>query len=203
MPKAKQVKATDAPEPTYKLMARLKDKKIASEEDRAAFRALLRQDRDRWRETANMLRQAQLDFVGRLNSDVISKEFMNHACEELRADLAQPDDGALEKMLIDAAVLAWLRLAIIEREYSAKLHGESITLTLGMWWEKRLALTHKRFEKACVNLARVRKLLRPKVTNQLNVGTINALVSGGADPLNAAAISGLHKGKQMIPVEPH
>jgi hypothetical protein len=37
---------------------------------------------------------------------------------------------------------------------------QSITLTLGMYWEKRLSAAQRRFTRACETLARVRKLSR-------------------------------------------
>src|SRR5262249_46567451 len=77
-------------------------------------------------------------------------------------------------MLIDVAVFAWLRLSLIEQQYTS-MYGsrEGISLAQGVFWEKRLSAAHKRFEAACVNLARVRKLLRPKIKNQLNVAVLN------------------------------
>lgn len=154
------------------------NKPNATGEDRAAFRALLKQDADKWRTTADMLGQARRGFIEGATSSAMSKEIMAHNCEQLQQELAQPEDGALEKMLIDVLVFAWLRLSIIEQEYTGKFYAKGgIALTSGLWWEKRLNAAHKRFDKAAMNLARVRKLLKPKVTNKLSIGAINALVN--------------------------
>lgn len=170
----------------------------ANGEDRAAFRALLKQDAAKWRAVTDMMTQARRAFVEGATSSAMSQEIMNHACDELRQELAQPEDGALEKMLIDVAVFAWLRLSVIEQGYTA-IYGEpgGTTLTKGIFWEKRLNAAHKRFERACTNLARVRKLLRPKVTNKLSIGAINALVNGGGEPV-PANVGALLKGKDIF-----
>ncbi|MBL8191832.1 MAG: hypothetical protein JNK38_27720 [Acidobacteria bacterium] len=75
-------------------------------------------------------------------------------------------------MFVDVAVLAWLRLGMIEQQYTNQFSG-SITLTAGIFWEKRLTAAHKRFVNACANLAKVRKLQRPKTRNQLSIAQIN------------------------------
>jgi hypothetical protein len=46
---------------------------------------------------------------------------------------------------------------------------QSITLTLGMYWEKRLSASQKRFTRACESLTRVRRLMRNTPTLQFNI----------------------------------
>lgn len=199
MPKRKELKPADE---RGELMERLRGQR-ASDADRAAFRLILRQDTDKWRQTVNMITIARRDLVERMNANAMSKELTHHSCEELRQQLAQPEDGQLEKMLIDVAVFAWLRLSLVEQEYTGKWHSAGgISIASGIFWEKRLNGAHKRFEKACLNLARVRKLLRPKVTNQLSVGTLNALVSGNEiAAVTAAAVDGLRKSKRELAMQ--
>ena len=43
-----------------------------------------------------------------------------------------------EQLLIQQAALCWLKLNVIQLQYSNAMK-QSITLTLGMYWEKRLS----------------------------------------------------------------
>lgn len=53
-------------------------------------------------------------------------------------DLGYDDAPLLEKLLIQQAALCWLKLNLVELSYSGTM-AQSITLTLGMYWEKRLS----------------------------------------------------------------
>ncbi len=57
---------------------------------------------------------------------------------------------------------------------------QSITLGLGLYWEKRLMMAQRRFTKACESLARVRRLSR-RIPVQVNIA-----VQGGQQ-INVAA----------------
>jgi hypothetical protein len=46
---------------------------------------------------------------------------------------------------------------------------QSITLTLGIYWEKRLTAAQRRFTWACETLARVRKWSRNTPALQVNI----------------------------------
>ena len=61
--------------------------------------------------------------------------------------------------------LCWLRLTLAELAYSNGVKG-SITLTLGVYMEKRLSMAQKRFTRSCETLTRVRKLSRNSVAIQ-------------------------------------
>ena len=63
-----------------------------------------------------------------------------------------------------------LKLNLVELSYSGTMK-QSITLTLGMYWEKRLSAAQKRFTRACETLARVRKLSRNTPALQFNIAT--------------------------------
>jgi len=76
----------------------------------------------------------------------------------------------LEQLLIQDATLSWLKLSIIELQYSTVMK-QSITLTLGIFWEKRLSAAQRRFTRACETLARVRKLSRNTPALQFNIAT--------------------------------
>ncbi len=69
----------------------------------------------------------------------------------------------MEMVLIDVAVLAWLQLGLIQQQYSGVwVTDGGISFERGIFWEKRLSAAQRRFERAIVSLARVRKLIKPK-----------------------------------------
>lgn len=87
--------------------------------------------------------------------------------QELRAQLGAEQAPALERLLIDAIVLAWLRLAFAEYAYSEKTKdGGSIDVL--RYYEQRLSASQGRYLRAIEALARVRKL---GITVQLNIAT--------------------------------
>jgi len=61
-----------------------------------------------------------------------------------------------------------MQLSIVELQYSHVMK-QSITLTLGIFWEKRLSAAQRRFTRACETLARVRKLSRNTPALQFNI----------------------------------
>jgi hypothetical protein len=76
----------------------------------------------------------------------------------------------LEQLLIPQAALCWLKLNLVELGYSSTMR-QSITLSLGLYWEKRLTAAQKRFARACETLARVRKLSGNIPALQFNIAT--------------------------------
>jgi hypothetical protein len=76
----------------------------------------------------------------------------------------------LEQLLIQQAALCWLKLDLAELSYSGTMKP-SITLTLGIYWERRLTAAQRRFTRACETLARVRKLSRITPALQFNIAT--------------------------------
>src|SRR5215212_4736557 len=86
----------------------------------------------------------------------------------LKKDLGYDGAPMLEQLLIQQAALCWLKLNLVELGYSNTMK-QSITLTLGMYWEKRLSAAQRRFTRACETLARVRKLSRNTPALQFNI----------------------------------
>ena len=87
--------------------------------------------------------------------------------QSLRADLGFDSASALERLLIQQVTLCWLNLNVTEYRHS-KTIKDSFTLTLGIYWEKRLTAAQRRFTRACESLARVRRLTR-SVPIQVNI----------------------------------
>lgn len=96
------------------------------------------------------------------------KESWKHRLQVLKKDLGSDGAPMLEQLLIQQAALCWLRLTLAEIVYSGVMKG-SITLTLGLYMEKRLTMAQRRFARACETLARVRKLSRNTPALQFNI----------------------------------
>jgi hypothetical protein len=86
-----------------------------------------------------------------------SRECWKQRLESMRSDLGYADATPLERLLIQHITLCWLTLNVTEYKHS-NIMKQSITLTVGMYWEKRLSIAQKRFNRACESLARVRRL---------------------------------------------
>jgi hypothetical protein len=72
----------------------------------------------------------------------------------------------LEQLLIDHAVLCWLRLQEAELGYSLATE-RSLPLSNADYWDRHLMAAQRRYLRACETLARVRRLLHP--TLQVNI----------------------------------
>jgi len=171
MGKRKQTKPEPAPDPDARRRALMR--RVSAEnpsgEDVAALAALMRSEPERWRNTGNMIELAAQLFIDSFQTSEMEKEILRYKCERMKADLGEETDGAMERAMIDHVVLCWLRLGVMQQQYS-RVTSDGITLTMGLFWEKRLSSAQKRFDDACVSLARVRKLNRPKVRNLVNIG---------------------------------
>jgi hypothetical protein len=77
----------------------------------------------------------------------------------IRRELRGEDETPVESMLAQHAALCWFRLAEVEILYSSNLAGQH-TLTLGIYYEKRLTLAQRRFARAVETLERVRVMKR-------------------------------------------
>lgn len=90
----------------------------------------------------------------------------------LRTRLPSPEyrnaGSIVYHLWIQHAALSWLKLSLVELHYSHTMK-QSITLTHGVFWEKRLTAAQRRFTRACETLARVRKLSRKVPALQLNI----------------------------------
>lgn len=138
----------------------------------AAFKQVLsdceRANVPAWRNLKTPLQSAR-DFAITKASDTVGvaiAEVWERQAGEMRRELGYKDAPTLEKGLIEHVVLCWLRLAILEIHYTALMSANN-TLTVRAHEEKRLSETQKRYARACVTLAKVRRLAVPNV--QINV----------------------------------
>jgi len=65
------------------------------------------------------------------------RECWRRRLESMRADLGYADSSALERLLIQQVTLCWLNLNLTEYRHT-NIMKQSITLTVGLYWEKRL-----------------------------------------------------------------
>jgi hypothetical protein len=121
-----------------------------------------------WRDVLSAAQFAELAVIE--NSPAVPgvKECWKHRLSSLRKELGYVGAPLLEQLLIQQAALSWLKLSLVELQYS-NVMKQSITLTLGMYWEKRLTAAQQRFTRACVTLARIRKLSRNTPALQVNI----------------------------------
>ncbi len=145
-------------------------------------------DVEKLRQVLRLGSAAGVDFRAEINSatyrTVISS--MSHTgldqiaiertCEKKKADLGYADASPMERMLIDAVVLAWLRYTQVERA-AANTWGDSHSLTSGAYWDKRLSAAQRRYLRAIETLARVRRLALPML--QVNIAEKQQVNVGG------------------------
>lgn len=149
-----------------------------------ALKALMRRTPEKsiWRECGDFLTQARTQFIRKAKATDFAKEVIVFRCEQMEKELANQNDGPLEKLLIDQVIFAWLRLSFIEYGYSEVFTShEGPSLERALFWEKRLTAAHKRFDHATTSLARVRRLLQGSKVKNLNVAVFNQLPVSSAN----------------------
>jgi len=166
---------TDKAEETRKTFRALLDKtnkEHANPKDVKALSDLLSGNRklELWRDVLSAGHLAELMIIDNARATAAVKECWKQRLQGLKKDLGYGDAPLLEKLLIQQAALCWLKLNLVELSYCGTM-SQSITLTLGMYWEKRLSAAQKRFTRACETLARVRKLSRNTPALQFNIAT--------------------------------
>jgi hypothetical protein len=123
-----------------------------------------------WRSVASAGYMAELTVLENATAVAGLKECWKRRLQSLKKELGSDGAPLLEQLLIQQAALCWLKLNLVELNYSSVMK-QSITLTLGMYWEKRLTAAQKRFTRPCETLTRVRKLSRNTPALQFNIAT--------------------------------
>jgi hypothetical protein len=123
-------------------------------------------DPELWR-SKNLSGVAALMLVNAGTTDPITQEtFMANYRGKIR-ELGRETDSALERSLVEYAALCWLRLQWVDMAYSQKSNRGGDIENLD-YWDRHLSAAQRRFDKACLDLAKVRRLALPVV--QLNIG---------------------------------
>jgi hypothetical protein len=123
-----------------------------------------------WRNVASVAQLAELTVIENAVAVPALKECWKQRLQSVKSELGYDDAPILERLLIQQAALCWLKLNLVELNYSSVMK-QSITLTLGVYWEKRLTAAQRRFARACETLARVRKLSCNTPALQVNIAT--------------------------------
>lgn len=95
--------------------------------------------------------------IGCYTNFALSKELFKRQIKAKREDLDYESANAMVKTLIDQVILCHIRLTAFEAWHAEKTK-ETISLAVGMYFDKLLSSYQKRFHKACESLAKVRKL---------------------------------------------
>ena len=96
--------------------------------------------------------------------------------EQMAKELGVEQASQLERLLIDQVVIAWLRWQSVEWTYQRNF-DQSISLTKGLYLEKRLSAAHRRYLQAIESLARVRRLLA-RAPVQINIAQQQIVQNG-------------------------
>ena len=123
-----------------------------------------------WRGIASAGYLAELTVIENARATAAVKECWKQRLQVLKKELGSEGAPLLEQLLIQQAALCWLKLNLVELGYSATMK-QSITLTLGIYWEKRLSAAQRRFTRACETLTRVRKHSGNTPALQFNIAT--------------------------------
>ena len=148
-------------------MARVRDlmETELSAAQASEMRRLLDNLPDLWHKV-NVAHMAARVAVEAVTEPTGTRELLMANYEGMRRELGRAEATPLEKALIDHVALCWWRLQSVEQTYS-KVMSQSVTLTLGRYWEKRLSAVQHRFLRACTTLARIRKMGLPAL--QVNI----------------------------------
>ncbi len=111
-----------------------------------------------WRTVGGIAQAAELTMLSRASFLTPAlRECWSERLRQTRLNLGFKDAPEAEQLLISHVALCWLRLNLVEHGYTSNTSGEH-TLTAGIYWEKRLTATQKRYTRAVETLAKVRAL---------------------------------------------
>jgi hypothetical protein len=113
--------------------------------------------------------------------DLAVGEGLRNKIESLCAELAGPNPSPMERLLAERIAACWLHLYNLEMTYASR---DSVSLDLGIYFQKCIDRAHKRYLFAIKTLATVRKLALPVL--QVNIAEKQANVAGPCLPVDDA-----------------
>ena len=119
-----------------------------------------------WRsigDVAQLAQQAQIQQA--CGKDLLARRAYQRTLDQMRTELGQPGDGALENLLIEAILTTWLQLGYANA--MASQNAGSLSIQWADYYQRRIDKAHRRFLSAIRTLATVRKLAQPAI--QVNV----------------------------------
>jgi len=153
------------------------DKKKPTAADVTALRDFLHAHPTVWRITGDLAEQANLSMIEEMPAPTAMKESLKFGLPAMAAELTQPGDGELERLIIRQIVGCWLRLAYVEYIYSRNTVS-GMNMRQGDHWERRLSAAQRRYLRAVESLARVRRLRLPAVQVNIAEQQVNQITRG-------------------------
>lgn len=126
-----------------------------------------------WRIFFDFSLQNQRNTIAKIVDDKITQASITANIKEIKQKLGYTESAELEKLLIENIVSTWLRLQWTDYQLSAFMGKDSVRFVELEFWERRLSMCQSRYLRACEMLARVRRLLAPRPTVQINLAAEN------------------------------
>jgi len=140
------------------------DKPKPKPEAVAALHQLLDQYPEMWRAVCNLAENARSSMIAQTQATPAMSEAIKANMKELATQLGADKAPAIERLVIEEIMLAWLDEQITRMGHAQ--NSRNMTLTQAEFWQRRLTLTQRRYLRAVESLARIRKM---NITIQLNV----------------------------------
>ena len=155
-------------EDTLALLKRT-NKEKADKKDIRALREFLTESPDAWRVAGDMAALATTHLVDGVKGSVLGRESIRVGVDTLKSELGCGHASPLERLLIEQVIMCWLRLNLLEYQYTTIRDTQTMTIDQADFLEKRLNCAQRRYLRACETLARVRKLVRRTPVLQVNI----------------------------------
>ena len=160
-------------------LARKADKAKPDKGDLVALTAFLNQHPEFWRVYGDLTEQAAGIMLEDMQAPRPMNESMQVGMAYMAAELTQPGDGELERLIIGQIVGCWLRLSFVEYTYGRALVTGTLTLNQGDFWERRLSAAQRRYLRAIETLARVRRMNLPAMQVNIAAQQVNQVNTRG------------------------
>ena len=155
------------------------DKKKPAAGDVSALRNFLEAHPGVWRITGDLAEQANLIMIEDMQAPTAMKEALKVGLSAMAAELTQPGDGELEKLIIRQIVGCWVSLSYVEYVLGRNTVEGNFTIPQGAYWEKRVSSAQRRYLRALETLARVRRLRLPAVQVNIAEQQVNQINARG------------------------
>ncbi len=120
-----------------------------------------------------------IDWAAGKKAAEATKEALRKEILAVASELAGPTPSPVERMLAEAAAVAWFALRIHEAQYSGgSASGDGLSIRQAEFQQRRIDRAHRRYLATFKTLAAVRKLAIP--TLQVNIARRQVNVAGGS-----------------------
>lgn len=130
----------------------------------SALQVFLRENPDMGKGLHMLASDVKSGLLRKVSPGEGSRVLIEKEVEELRERLSECSDTPLEELLVDAALLCWVRVQYAEDFRSNYMRGTPTFREIELA-EKMLTYAHNRFHRAVTALARVRSLTAERAGN--------------------------------------